>query len=305
LWEYALALDAAAVERLLRHLWEMGQASMAYYFLNKNCSYQLLPLLEVADPSQHLVDGFWFKAIPVDTLRAVIRQPGMLKTVLLRPSHVSKMLAARNELSSAEVREAERLATNADTETLRGIQPRPAERQARVLDSAFDLFRYRAGFTRDQPTGVQDQERRLLLARNKLGDVSPEKPVPGPAVGGSTRVSPDQGHPTGRAGVSFGLAKHSTFEELSLRSAIHDENDRQDGYIPGSRLEMFHLRLRYDNDRATAYLQDFTLIDIMSLSPWDRWVRKPSWMLHTGASVANDLDRDLPAGRQDPHKILY
>src|SRR5207247_10915847 len=65
-------------------------------------------------------------------------------------------------------------------------------------------------------------------------------------------------------GLAYGLTKHSTFEELSARPAIHDLDDPASGYIPGSQLEMFHLRLRYDNDRRTAYVQDFTLIDIRS-----------------------------------------
>src|SRR5262249_12024057 len=46
------------------------------------------------------------------------------------------------------------------------------------------------------------------------------------------------------------------------------------------------------------FVQDFTLVDIMSLSPWDAWVRKPSWEVHTGLAVANDLDRD-------PENSLY
>src|SRR5688572_16379463 len=101
LWEYPLQLDSPSMDRLIRHLWEMGQASMGYYFFNKNCSYQLLPLLEVANPSLHVVERFKFKAIPADTLRAVITQPHLARPVRLRPSHVSKMLWARSALSKS------------------------------------------------------------------------------------------------------------------------------------------------------------------------------------------------------------
>jgi hypothetical protein len=34
------------------------------------------------------------------------------------------------------------------------------------------------------------------------------------------------------------------------------------------------------------------LVSITSLSPWDPWVRKPSWNLQTGIISAHDLDRD-------------
>ena len=96
----------------------------------------------------------------------------------------------------------------------------------------------------------------------------------------------------GRVGASFGWTRRArTLSEITLRSALHDQDDNAVGYIPGSQLEMLGLKLRYDNEREKAWVQDFTLIDIMSLSPWDPWVRKPSWNLHTGVGVANDLDR--------------
>ncbi len=292
LWEYQLQLSTAAVQRLTRHLWEMGQASMPYYFLNKNCSYQLLPLIEVADPALHLEDPFVFKAIPIDTLRAVIHQPGLLGRVDYRPSHVTRMLAARSQLNSGEVALAERLARSADDLTLAGLGGFPIERQARILDSAYDLFRYRVGFRRDAPANVQAQEERLLLARNRLGSggEKPESLATGVQAPAGT-VSPDHGHPTGRVALGFGMTKHSTFEELSGRPAIHDLEDPSPGYIAGSQLQMFNLRLRYDNDRERTYVEDFTLIDIFSLSPWDRWVRKPSWGVRTGVSVAHDRDK--------------
>jgi hypothetical protein len=299
LWEYELALTPEEIDRLAGHLWELGPASMAYYFLNKNCSYQLLPLIEVARPSLRLVDSFWFKAIPVDTLRSVIDQPGFLGNVRRRPSHLSKMLAARAELAPAEVRAASRLAKRTDDASLQTLRTFPEDRQAKVLDSAFDLFRYRAGFKRDQPEQVREQERALLLARNRLVLMSSpavsgrgSMDSPPTAAGNDGGDPPESGHPTGRAAVSFGAGSHSSFEEVSLRSAIHDLDDNAGGYIPGSELEMFHLRLRYDNRSETAYIQEFKLINILSLAPWDTWVRKPSWNVNTGLSVARDLDHD-------------
>ncbi|HRY30545.1 MAG TPA: DUF4105 domain-containing protein, partial [Elusimicrobiota bacterium] len=48
LWEYTLSLTPEQTDRLARHLWEFGSTYFDYYFLTENCSYQLLPLLEVA-----------------------------------------------------------------------------------------------------------------------------------------------------------------------------------------------------------------------------------------------------------------
>ncbi|MGT0149952.1 Lnb N-terminal periplasmic domain-containing protein [Vibrio metschnikovii] len=48
IWEYPLNLTEQEVERVLLHLWEMQLAEFDYYFLDENCSYQLLALLELA-----------------------------------------------------------------------------------------------------------------------------------------------------------------------------------------------------------------------------------------------------------------
>ena len=171
-----------------------------------------------------------------------------------------------------------------------GLAP---ERQALVLDSAYDLFRYRVGYYRDQPASVEEKDKELLLLRNQVGMTSP------PLVLSSSSVtSPDQGHRTGRADLAYGFTNHSHFEELSLRPALHSQDDPTPGYLPGSQLEMFHLKLRYDNDRKTAYIQDFSLVDLISITPWDRWIHPLSWKVKTGLAVANDLNRD-------PENSLY
>ena len=50
LWEYRLDLSSRTADRVLRHVWELGEAHFDYYFLTENCSYQLLPLFDAADP---------------------------------------------------------------------------------------------------------------------------------------------------------------------------------------------------------------------------------------------------------------
>ena len=50
LWEYELALTREQVERLVLHAWETRSTYFDYFFIDENCSYQLLTLLEVADP---------------------------------------------------------------------------------------------------------------------------------------------------------------------------------------------------------------------------------------------------------------
>ena len=88
---------------------------------------------------------------------------------------------------------------------------------------------------------------------------------------------PETGHDTARAGLGFGVNKSFSFEEFSWRPTLQDLPASDDGYTPDSQLEMLNTRLRVDNVSRRPYIERLDLADIIALSPWDDWVRKPSW----------------------------
>jgi hypothetical protein len=72
---------------------------------------------------------------------------------------------------------------------------------------------------------------------------------------------------------------------------LHDFLDDPTGYVPASRLEMFHLILRRREDRDRLYVQRLGIVDIQSMSPLDAWVKTPSWKAYLGFDVAEDRPR--------------
>ncbi|MBI3608121.1 MAG: DUF4105 domain-containing protein [Nitrospirae bacterium] len=283
LWEYDLGLNQEQVDRLIRHLWEMGTTYFDYYFLTENCSYQLLPFLDVADPSLHLSDAAGPWVIPVDTIRILLSRTGLVSAIRYRPSHVSQMLDRRARLTRDEIPAAEAIAKRADDESFDHLNQFPVERHAVIVDSAYDYFRYREGFRLDQPPDVKLRERRILLARSRLS----ASPSSARALAGTP---PETGHLSGRIGLGAGFTKDSRFEEISFRAALHDSAEDDTGYIPDSQLEMGHLRLRYDDSRNKLFLERLAIVDIVSLSPWDRWIRRASWKVGFGLDLAKELD---------------
>lgn len=288
LWEYDLSLSSAQVDQLLRHSWEMGSAKFNYYFFSQNCSYQLLTLLDAADPSAGLAQRFGFGVVPLDTLRATKAELGAGSPPRYRPSHVTQMLAHRSRLSSQEISLATKLGRSsrpADWDLLRTLPP---ERQALVLDSADDYLRYRCGFSSDLPAGVSARERGLLVARGRLGLPPQEAPVTQP-------LAPDLGHATSRAGLGFGSdGKNGPFTELDFRAALHDLADGDSGYIPNSQLEMGDARLRFNTRSRQGYVERLDLVNIVSLAPWDPWIHRISWKASTGVDQAREYGCDGP-----------
>ncbi len=281
LWEYDLSLSTEQVAQLMRHAWEMGSAKFSYWFFSENCSYQLLTLLDAADPSVHLADQFGFGVVPLDTLRAAETALGGEKKPRYRPSHVTQMLARRGRLTSTELALATHLARDPTKEEWVALSSMTKERQALVLDSADDYLRYRAGFSNELPEKQALDERGLLVARGKLG-------VPPQDVQYEAPLAPDLGTPTHRLALGFGGDKRTGFTELDFRMALHDLPSGDGGYIPYSQLEMGDARLRYDHRARQGYIERLDLVNLVSLSPWDPWIRRPSWKVSSGVDQARE-----------------
>jgi len=90
IWEYKLNLTEQQVERVLLHLWELQRATFDYFFIDENCSYQLLGLLQLAKDDLNLTSQFNMQAIPSDTV-AALRDNNLLQAPNYRPAFGTKL----------------------------------------------------------------------------------------------------------------------------------------------------------------------------------------------------------------------
>lgn len=288
LWEYRLALTPEEVDALAAHAWEMGAATFPYFFLSKNCSYQLMPALEAVMPARTLMPGSPAIVGPVDTLHAVLRSPGLVAGVSYRASHSTTMLARRALLTPAE-RPAADAYRNGDAEAGdRLAAGMKEERRALILDAAHDYLLFKEGYSPDVPDAVKERERALLVRRAKLDAPPVELARPFWAV------PPDEGHLRKRLQFGAGGRNGGSFSELAWRPGYHDLLDRAEGYVPGAQIESLSWRLRFDHDERRLYVRDLRLAEVLSASPWDPWMRKPSWVMGTGLDTAFELGKPAP-----------
>lgn len=305
LWEYQLALSPEQVRRLVMHAWETRSTHFDYFFFTRNCSYYLLTLLEAAVPELHLIDQFPGSVIPSDTVRAVLKQPGLVVRTSPWPSLLSVMQQRKADLTRRELQLAEAWVVDPAVETsgrpqLLAKETLSKERQALVIDAAFDYLRYRDGLRAEPSDAFKRRERRMLVARGRLG-VPPQELAVRPMVG-----APEQGHDTFRLALGGGLANQSgPFQLVSVRGAIHDLLDPGRGYPADSRLEMGELRLRFDDRPRRLSLDRFDAVDILSASPLDRWVRTVSWKVWVGADNARELGCARPGSDRAGWRCLY
>jgi hypothetical protein len=290
IWEYRLAFNHEQIENMLRHAWEMGNTYFDYYFFTQNCSYQLLALLDAADPTLHLADRFPRWTIPTDTVRAVLDVPGLVTHVSFRPAMSTQLIYHRSRLSPSEGAWLFQVLRDPAVTDTAPFEALPESRRAAVIDVATEYLAYQKVDDPDRTDHYNAQQRRLLVERAALRVVSDDSPPPPPPP-------PEAGHNTTRIGVGGGRAGGEWFGQVALRPALHDLLSDETGYTPNTHLEFMNTVLRY-NQASRVTLHRLDVIRIISLTPYDRLISKPSWQISTGFFPVEDLsfrDRSAPS----------
>ncbi len=289
IWEYRLGFNREQIENMLRHAWEMGNTYFDYYFFTQNCSYQLLALLDAADPTLHLADRFPRWTIPTDTVRAVLDSPGLVTRVSFRPALSTQLIHHRSRLDRSEDAWLLRVLGDPAVTDSEPFEALPDDRRAAVIDVAAEYLAYQKVDDPDRTDHYNAQQRRLLVKRAALRVGSDDSPPPAPPP-------PEHGHDTTRIGVGGGRAGGEWFGQLAIRPALHDLLGDETGYTPNTHLEFMNAVLRY-NRASRVSLHRLDVIRIISLTPYDRLIAKPSWQISTGFFPVEDLsfrDRSAP-----------
>ena len=276
IWEYRLNFSEGQLRRMLMHAWELGNASFDYYFFKENCSYHLLSLLEVADPTLSLRDRFLFWTVPADTVRLLTEQPGLVKDIAYRPSRSTQIKRKRAVLSDEERGWLGHIVEDpslAKSDEFKRLTP---DRQAFVLDLASDYLRYRSVTDEAKAESYREKNRAVLIARSQLKIKSEDfriEPFTGP---------PEQGHRTSRASLGVGWRNDELYEELTVRAGYHDLLDPDPGYTPDAQIELLAASLRHYERIDQVRLERFTFANVLSLSPMDSLFKSPSWKINAG-----------------------
>jgi hypothetical protein len=274
IWEYRLNFTQEEIDRLLMHAWELGPTRFDYYFFDENCAYYLLSLFEVARPGLELTDAFRGWVIPVDTVRRVVEQPGMLAQVVYRPANNTRLKDTLAHMSPDELQSVRRLAQGGGTPGAE-LTAVTEERRAVLLEGAYALLRYEVAAGHPPPVDTAALSRELLLARSRL-PVRLEEELPMPSV------RPDQGHGTRRLSLGVGRTRDADFQVLAFRPAYNDLLDPAGGYAEGAQINFLDTVLRHYREDGGLEVDKLTLVDIYSLAPRDAFIKPISWRINTG-----------------------
>lgn len=285
LWEYELDLQPSEVERMVRHLWELGSASFDYYFLDENCSYHLLSLLEVARPTLFLRSKAPF-VIPGDTVKQYIQDAQLVKKIKYRPAIRSKILQKTKIMSEEELKLYKNMIEDGEIGPLLEKREDSSVRRALLADAMLDSFQFRKAEEKSYENQTANY-RKLLLFRSSISNDYQEP------SGDRITQSPHIGHGSSAIYSEFGSSNLGNFFGFTYRAAIHDLLNTDIGYAPNSAVEYFSLKARYYQDAKKLHLEEFHFIRLLSLAPYNSLGRSLSYFVDSGAdSSVYEKNRD-------------
>jgi len=275
MWEYRLSLSGSEVKRMLDHIWELQNIHSSYYFIDENCSYSLLFLIESARPDLHLIEKTGVFVLPTDTVK-IIMESGIVEDVHYRPSQGTRIRKIITQLDSDELD----LAHDISVSTVRPEVVRTTtfsdHDKMKILDLSASYVQYR--YARKEM--AKDTYSKLYLAvlseRSRLGmspdaaDLLAEPP------------RPESGHGTTKVALGGGVRDGDAFVELNVRPEFHGLLDPDQGYLRGAQIKFFDTVVRYFTESETLQLKSLHIVDILSIAPRDKFFRPISWKVTTG-----------------------
>lgn len=278
LWEYELNMTPDQLENFERHVWELGSAKFRYYYIDENCSYQILNFLDLIY-DQELMSDLKTSVIPIDTVKALKRYPGILNPPVLRISQREKAEIYRQRLNELSLSILKNITEKPDSFQSLTTQFTDIEKM-NLLDAALELNDYlRPQDLMNKDGSVSKEKQQLLNLRADIALISPEI-----KVSNLEERDPTLSHPSERVGLLIGDQKnYGSYAKFAYRHTLHDLLDRSQGQPPHTQIEFFNAELSYYKKNEKLKVNNVTLFQVTNISPLNPYKNSMSWFGKLGA----------------------
>ena len=283
IWEYKLNLTTEETRRFVLHLWEVSNSNFDYYYIDENCSFRLLEMLDVARQGMHLSRAFPVTAIPNDTVRIIVEK-GLVASTKYRASIMNTINHKLTILTPEEHDYVEQLNRDIDFLNNKQFSQLSAAKRHLIIDTAYQIVRQQqVGKGREGSSASQSWQ--LLIALNKTsheGDFN--------SVEITWPQQPDLGHKSTLWSIKLGQLENQNFADFRARLAYHDISDNNLGYLKGAQISFFDLTIRtIENDKLS--IENLDIVNILSLSPGNRFFPEWSWKIQAGLQKQPALNK--------------
>jgi len=278
MWEYTLNLSPEKTKFLMYHIWELLGKKLDYYFLDDNCAYQLMLLLELVIDEDVVADDMaWYVPVEgfqrleaIDQARIKNGKPRLLKAVTFLPSSQRRLDNQLMQLNAAELNVMQALMQwDANQNVAKAIQGLPEASQQNVLDALLTFYNYELIKSGLKPSDVlKNLKQQALMARFSL---------PGRQHVNIAQVSlssPTQSFKTSLLGLGVGNNDAGTYARLHAAAYFQDSTGRNQLY--GDELVLFDGVLGLQQNK-NVFLEKLDFIRVRKLNANPLYIQRSAW----------------------------
>ncbi|MDN5566470.1 MAG: DUF4105 domain-containing protein [Psychrobacter sp.] len=255
-WTYPLALTPSEVQQIMLHVWETKDLKIPYYFATDNCASEILRLIDVVRPNQHLLSKLPYAVIPSDVIN-LLEKEKLLGSGRYTPADSSLRQAQLNQANQA----------TSDYENQLGYRRK----------------------------SIADLKAIKSVKLNASSIMSADGKILSPLTIAPSNNNPLDRHPLQRAHIGLGKSGDNSYIDVGLRAGFHDTLDHTAGFDQFFDLEGLAATLRlYDTDSdkedqpKSVELQNFTLLRGRSYNPVNSAQKGQTWGATIEATRIND-----------------
>jgi hypothetical protein len=261
--EYKLNLSPEQTRFFIDHVWEVRGDSFHYFFLDENCSYRLIAMLDAVMPPFNTREQFASHTMPIDTVKA-LDKIGMIASSDYVPSAKKRFYEKLEQLNKHQREQLEALVKN-------NI----------AYDDVSDLTVLSLS---ENYSGIQmqaDPDKHILhtLEVNKLIRRQHDSNFT-PSARRSDLDAPDpmtNGHDMSRIQTGWLQDDGQDYLLLDTRLAYHDFHDPLPAYQRGVQMTALEASLRIRHGYEAVELDSIRWFGVQSYNVRDTFFQEPSW----------------------------
>lgn len=265
--EYKLTFTPEKVRLFVDHVWEVRGSSFNYFFLDENCSYRLISLLDVITPTHDLRTHFTTHTIPVDTVK-VLQARGLIANAQYIPSARKRFYAQLAQLTPSQQTVFKKLLKT----------PTALDN---VTDSAVLALAENYRSIQVQVDPAKKALHNLQVSQLVQRQHQIDRPIPTAATPITAPEPTTDGHDMLRLQTGWQRDSGKDYVVLGGRFAYHDFHDPLPAFQKGVQLEVLDFQLRLDpyqrDDRVS--LDRIRWFAVQSYNPSDVFFQDASWGL--------------------------
>ena len=287
IWDYDLGLSQNQIQKVVDHTWELSQANFNYYYFTRNCSYQILSLLDVAFEDEDLINHLnSFYVLPLDTVK-MLNELKAFKADRVRSSSFHKLVEATRNFKKSELELIKNISLNGILE-IKNENLNSSEKSAKTLEAsilALDFLEADKVLLNDKKTL---EKRHLILVQRAMNPHLSE----GIEFKNKDIKNPLQSHKPSRFGFSVGDQSHSgLFEGLEWRAVNHELLDPPLGHLTYAQVVLFDFKFRLKSEdfrNQFLTLDNAKILEIKNYRPSSFWRDGISYDLSIGFDQRRD-----------------